>query len=479
MTLRLRIFLLVAGLVLAVVAGQALLVRSLAGRIDHDVRTVATSVGRDILSGFFFETRVEATNHEASGERVLTFVTKEQSPDSPLAAPESAASEDGTARWVIRQETRTRDPSGEHVERRIETELRPGPGTESFSLEPDPGSDVLFLRGPLPERRIAIPVSPVASTLGQFQRRALVGSLALLLAGLVAAGVLAHRTTRPLAELAAATRRVGAGELGAVVADGATRPDGRRDEIGEVVAGFNAMSLRLAELDRDNRRLAESEHLSELAEVARGLAHTLRNPLNALGLAVERLAGERDAHRAEELAESCRRQIRRVDGSLRGFLALATAAAARAEPTEVGSLARDVALEAIQDAGGRVRIDVEAAGQLELPAVPAELKAMLQALVVNACEASPTGGRVVVRVEPVDDGARITIDDEGGGVAAEVAARLFAPHVTTKPHGSGMGLYLARRLAQSRYGGEVELVPRSGGGTRASLVVGPRRAESA
>ncbi len=340
---------------------------------------------------------------------------------------------------------------------------------DEMTLLPGEGREIVFVRGTQPARRIQVPNAPVASTLGRFGSELLFGSLALLLVGLLATALLIHRATLPLDELATAARRVGAGELGVEV------PVRRPDEIGAALEAFNAMSARLADLDRENRRLAESEHLSELGEVARGLAHTLRNPLNALGLAVDRLSEERDPERARALAERCRRQIRRVDGSLRSFLALASAPAATPAPVELGTLAREVALEALQDAAGRVRVDVEAPEAVAIAAVAAEVKAILQALVVNACEASPEGGRVVVRVGRSAGVAAIEIDDEGAGVPAETMARLFAPHVTTKPNGSGMGLYLAQRLASTRYGGEVALLPRAPRGTRARLTLAGRR----
>jgi signal transduction histidine kinase len=344
------------------------------------------------------------------------------------------------------------------------------------------GHGALLLRGPRIERRIPLPPAPFASTLDQFGSELTIGSLVLLTLGLVAAAFVAHRTTRPLGRLAAAAERVGGGELGAVVP--LEEPVAKTDEIGAAIASFNSMSERLAALDRENRRLTESEHLSELAEVARGLAHTLRNPLNALGLAVERLAEEGDREKAAELAERSRRQIRRIDGSLRSFLALASApGAATAEPVELGALARETALEALHDASGKVRIEVEAPERIEIAAVAAEVKAVVQALLVNACEASPEGGRVVVRVaRDAEGGAQVEIDDEGPGVAPEVAGRLFAPHVTTKPHGSGMGLYLAQRLATHRYGGGVTLepVPAPGTrGTRATLRLADRKSVAA
>ncbi|KAB2949287.1 MAG: sensor histidine kinase, partial [Thermoanaerobaculia bacterium] len=159
----------------------------------------------------------------------------------------------------------------------------------------------------------------------------------------------------------------------------------------------------------------------------------------------------------------------------RSFLALASADAAEPLALDVAALAREVVLEALQDATGRVRVEIEAPAPVLLEAVPAEVKAVLQALVVNACEASPAGGRVRVAVARGDDGrATIEIEDEGAGIAEEVRARLFAPHVTTKPHGSGMGLFLAQRLASGRYGGEIALRPGAAGGTRAIALLGAR-----
>ena len=145
----------------------------------------------------------------------------------------------------------------------------------------------------------------------------------------------------------------------------------------------------------------------------------------------------------------------------------------------LAQLAREVALEALQDGGGRVRIEVETAGAgpWSVAGVPAELKATVQALVVNAVEASPPGGRVAIGLEPgAERGVRMTIDDEGSGLREEVRQRLFEPHVTTKPHGSGMGLFLAHRLVSGRYGGVLRLEPRApaGTGTRATLEVGDR-----
>jgi signal transduction histidine kinase len=135
----------------------------------------------------------------------------------------------------------------------------------------------------------------------------------------------------------------------------------------------------------------------------------------------------------------------------------------------------DVLLEASQRAHGRVRFE-RAGDDPTLAAVPAELRILLHTLVVNALEASPDGGRVQVEVQAAADGAvRIAVSDEGGGVATAIAARLFEPHVSSKPSGAGMGLYLAERLARLRYRGALALEPALPRGTVARLVLHDRQ----
>jgi signal transduction histidine kinase len=492
MSLRRRLFLLLGGLICLLLVGQWLLFRSLTQAVTDDVRTVAFRVGEEILSGFSYRTESRQTAggkgaavgtetaEDGAGQGTETHVvvvttdTRDTAPD----AEGSTAAGDESQHVVLRRELRFKSPgaaaagaavvAGEAGPDAVEEGVSSGRELRKMVLETDAARDVLFVRGPAMQRRIPIPNAAIASTLERFGSRLLLGNLALLAAGLLAAAVLVHRLTRPLTSLTAAAERVGSGELGAVVD---VQKGVRADEVGRAITAFNRMSARLAELDRENRRLAAAEQLSELGEVARGLAHSLRNPLNALGLAIEQ------AGAPAEVVEGSRRQIRRMDGALRSFLALASAGSAQAETVDLAQLAREVALEALQDGGGRVRIDVEAggAGAFSVSAVPAELKAVLQALVVNAVEASPAGGRVAIRVERRAAGVRITIADEGGGLSEKVRERLFEPHVTTKSHGSGMGLFLAHRLVSGRYGGDLRLEPRGAApGTTATLDLGDR-----
>lgn len=501
MSLRRRLFLLLGGLICLLAVGQWLLFRSLSQAVAADVRTVAFRVGEEILSGFSYRTEslprsVAPADADAASDpagRPETHVVIVTS--SPEAASGESRAEAGGRTWteaaeppaggerqrvVMRRELHVRTPEGltavaGEADEESETQER------KIVLETDAERDFLFVRGPAMKRRIAIPDAEITSTLDRFGSRLLLGNLGLFAVGLLVAAVVAHRLTRPLASLTAAAERVGEGELGVAVElrgderrNGSDRDD-QNDEVGRAIGAFNRMSHRLVELDRENRRLASVEQLSELGEVARGLAHSLRNPLNALGLAIEQ------AGAPAEVVEGSRRQIRRMDGALRSFLALASAGSAQAEAVDLTQLAREVALEALQDGAGRVGIEVEIApggvAALSVSGVPAELKAVLQALVVNAVEASPAGGRVAIRLAAGEaGGARIEVDDEGGGLPEAVRARLFEPHVTTKAYGSGMGLFLAHRLVSGRYAGTLRLGPRRGQsvGTTATLDLGDR-----
>lgn len=259
------------------------------------------------------------------------------------------------------------------------------------------------------------------------------------------------------AALARFTQRLGWGLLALLVA-------------GLLLAVWIAQRVTQAAGVRADRELAE------LGEIGRGLAHSLRNPLHALGLSLEALAAETaGSSSAATLAQSGREQLQRVDQALRGFLALSAGTGAEAGDVRVAEVIDDVLLEASQRAQGRVQFERGGADPL-LRAVPAELRVMLHALVINALEASPDGGCVRVDVAAPDDGVQIDVLDEGEGVPAALRERLFQPHVSGKPHGAGMGLYLAQRLARSRYRGQIALEARSPRGTRARLVLQAREA---
>jgi signal transduction histidine kinase len=300
-----------------------------------------------------------------------------------------------------------------------------------------------------------------------FQIDMLVGSLVILLAGIAALAFVAHRVSKPLQSLGRAAAAVEAGRLGAQA-----EPCGEA-HFDAAIAAFNSMSSRLAVLEASARDAQERTHLTELGEIARGIAHSLRNPLHALGLSVAELAAApANAAQRAELAGTCRLQIENIDRTLRSFLSLAAANSQTPAPVDLVDLIQDVVMEAAMTAAGRVHIECElGADRPRVLGIAAELRTALHVLVVNAVEASDAGGSITVRINSEADAVCVVVEDDGPGLSASVRARLFHPHVTTKAQGAGLGLFLAERIARRRYGGSLELADRAGHGLRAVLTL--------
>jgi signal transduction histidine kinase len=97
------------------------------------------------------------------------------------------------------------------------------------------------------------------------------------------------------------------------------------------------------------------------------------------------------------------------------------------------------------------------------------LRSALANLIENAAEASPADAAVDVGVDADGEEVVVVIRDHGPGLPEDVRRRLFSPHVTTKPEGSGMGIYLSRQLIESIHGGKLEIGDDPGGGTVATV----------
>jgi signal transduction histidine kinase len=482
MSLRIRLFLLLGGLVALLAALQWWWIQGLTGDLYDELDEVAVTVGRSVASIIVAGSRVgmdflhtDCTPKPCPEGSPLMDVFQFHTADSPAEEEDSPATVTHRKMKFVYSE----DLQGTTAEQGI---VRPQ-GNVEVKAEFDPSSHRMlhiehkgesrFLS--LPGHRLPIPQEGMRERLKIFSRQMLFGTLAFLVAGLLLAGLVAHRVSAPLRQLSAAAHQVGEGALGTrapVPTSGG--------EVAQTITAFNQMSERLAILDAKTRELHINQHLGEIGEIARGLAHTLRNPLNALGLSVEELAtracAEEPDNPAHGLAESARRQIRRIDHSIRSFLALASQGGGATGPVQLTSLVQDVALEAIQDSQGQVRLQLDGMETVHtLNAVEPELRAVVQALLVNAIEASPQGAVVTVRLtQRAGERLLLEIEDDGPGLSEAVRSRLFTPHLTTKANGSGMGLFLAHRIATNRYSGSLELHDRANGGTRAVLEIGER-----
>jgi signal transduction histidine kinase len=310
------------------------------------------------------------------------------------------------------------------------------------ALDDDAG--LLSIPLPLPQRELEATVEDLSRTV----RLASVVFFALAAA---LAHSMARRISGPIHELTAAAHQVAQGDLRARVAVTS------RDELSELVAAFNRMS---EDLDRQRRDLERSNRLAAWAEMARQVAHEVKNPLTPIQLSTEHLRrvwerGSPDfAATLEVCTQTILKQVRTLRGMVTEFSAFARPPAPVLEPQDLGRIVDD-ALRAYRSAlPESVELVVEAAEPL--PAVHADRRLLERAvvnLVENALQAIGERGRVQVRVGAGDGRVGVTVADDGPGMDADVQARVFEPFFSTKTGGSGLGLALVKKIAEDHGGG--------------------------
>jgi signal transduction histidine kinase len=295
---------------------------------------------------------------------------------------------------------------------------------------------------------------------------AAVGGALLLAIALVFYWYAVIRVTRPIHQLIRATERIATGELAAPL------PPGAPAELGALVSRFNAMGTALQETQA---RLVHSAKLSSVGALVAGVSHELNNPLLGLLGHAEYLDGKLkagDPGREElDVILTEGRRMKRILADLRGFVRPGGADRVRIDAngvvTEVLALVRHEAEKAGVTSEARL-----APGGLPVVASPDQLRQAVLNLAVNALQAMPDGGRLVIETA-LDPGegaarARITVEDTGDGIPPGLVRRVTEPFFTTKPGRMGLGLAICQEVA-AKHGGELAIDTAAGRGTRVSL----------
>ena len=232
------------------------------------------------------------------------------------------------------------------------------------------------------------------------------------------------------------------------------------------------------------RRAAEAEAMASIATLTAGLAHEIRNPLNAASLQLElleraskRLEDGGTRGRIENRTRIVREELARLTNLLDDFLNLARPRAIALEEVPLGALIEEV-VTLQEPAARKAGIELHARVPPDAPAVrgdSAMLKQVLVNLIVNAIDAlrgrepRRDGGSIEVSCAPIGDArVELRVDDDGPGIPSEVADRLFVPFVTSKEAGSGLGLTIVKRIID-RHGGTIRVASKPTGGTRVRL----------
>ncbi len=233
---------------------------------------------------------------------------------------------------------------------------------------------------------------------------------------------------------------------------GSSLPPGSDDEVGRLIAGINRMSVDLETL---RNTLVSGERQRLLGQLAAGFAHELRNAITGARLAVElhrrRCHDHADDTSDQSLAVACR-QLDIVEEEVRGLLALGRPAEAAVTLVSIDQLIGDVAsLVGPRCDHAGVHFETSAPSGVSIEGRHEGLRAALVNLVLNAIDAAGRGGCVTVSVDGADS-VRVTVEDDGPGPPAHLAASLHEPFVTGKAEGVGLGLAVATAVAEQHGG---------------------------
>jgi two-component system nitrogen regulation sensor histidine kinase NtrY len=293
----------------------------------------------------------------------------------------------------------------------------------------------------------------------------LVGGGGILLAILLSSWA-AARVTRPVEQLAHAAQEVATGNWNVrvdVLGD---------DELGQLADSFNRMTT---ELLGQRERLLQAERVAAWRELARRLAHELKNPLFPLQLTMENLvrARQQTPEQFEEVFRESSRTLLAEIANLKGIIGRFSEFSRMPQPqlqrVQVNEIIRGVAqlFQAQLEAPGRAKIncDLQLDPHLEPVAADAELlHRAISNLVLNAIDAMPQGGMLTLRTRNDDGELRIEVADTGSGLTPEECAQIFTPYYTSKQHGTGLGLAIVQSVV-SDHGGRVCVQSQPGQGT--------------
>ncbi|HXI42836.1 MAG TPA: ATP-binding protein [Bryobacteraceae bacterium] len=341
-------------------------------------------------------------------------------------------------------------------------------GAEAFHAIPLDGRD----RRPLGVLLIGSSRRQVAALMHSIRNVGLgVGAGGILLALALTAWATA-RVTRPVKQLAA-----GAGEVARGNWDARVQIDSS-DEIGDLARAFNQMTRQLAE---QRERLVQSERVAAWRELARRLAHELKNPLFPLQITVENLERAKREHPSQfeevfrESTATLLAELANLKTIVGRFSDFAKMPAPHFEPVQLNDLVRAVLklFEAQLAAAGAIHLEADL--EERLPAIqadPEQIKRALQNLVLNAMDAMPGGGSLRIQTRLYNNTVILEVSDTGQGLTREECARLFTPYYTTKHHGTGLGLAIVQSVVSDHSGTiSVESQPGQGATFRIELPI--------
>jgi len=349
-------------------------------------------------------------------------------------------------------------PLIEHMQKQPE----PAELVKTIQWSSDPASAEAFHAIPLTGRHgellgvllLGSPQRELVLLRRQILKTAAIVALAAILAGLLVSWWVSKRITRPVEELANGARDVASGRWD-------TQIDVKgSDEVGQLAGAFNDMTRTLA---AQKEKLVQTERVAAWRELARRLAHELRNPLFPMQITLENLQRARQLGPAQfqevfnEATATLKAELANLNSIVGRFSDFSKMPAPHFAKISVNETLKNVVrlFEPQFTAVGKPAITTEYFLTESLPEIDADpdlLHRAFQNLVLNALDAMPAGGALTLRTSDADDTVRIEVSDTGKGLTPEECSRLFTPYYTTKQQGTGLGLAIVQSVVADHHG---------------------------
>ncbi len=306
---------------------------------------------------------------------------------------------------------------------------------------------------------IAIILDDFTELLRANNLKRLIATIVVFALGIIASLFLSMKYTQPIRSLVKAARRVTEGDLTE------TMEVRGRDEIGELTMSFNEMVNGLREMRKMEERLRRAEHLSQLGQLASGIAHEVRNPLNLISLSIDHLRARhapsdpKDRDEFNNILSYIKNDIYRLNRLISNFLDYGKPLKMHLQPARINDIIEDV----ISLAGEKlieqhIKVERRVSGMMPSQLIDTEqIKACILNVVLNSIQAMPQGGQLIIETSTDDCFASLKVMDTGTGISPKHIPHIFEPYFTTKDTGIGLGLAITKRIIEE-HGGTIDIM---------------------
>jgi signal transduction histidine kinase len=307
---------------------------------------------------------------------------------------------------------------------------------------------------PFGEIRVGLSTVLVQRDLNQSLTPAAVAAGIALLLAVFTSLLLAQLVLRPMHVIRSSLSRLGRGDLGATLD---LRDDAEFRELGDVFDQVSAQLRAAAPEGLKPAQLAElSRRIAMVGRLTAGVAHEMKNPLNAMTIHLELLKQKLAAGKpASSHVEIIEQEIRRLDDRIQGFLKFVRPEEVTFAPVALSALLSSV-LDAVSPEAHRAGVTINRGcndGTLLVEGDAAQLRDVFLNLAQNAIQAMPKGGRLTINCAPIPNRrVRVRVEDTGVGIAPENLTKIFDLYYTTRERGTGIGLSLVYRTIQIHNG---------------------------